>query len=98
MKTSTGSKCEFTIQNLRFMPAVAKFFGRNLIVAVWLSVLGIFVAPVNALPVALVSSRNPSVPLPAGGDDNSFISSVSPDGRFVVFTSAANDLAPGGNS
>ena len=50
------------------------------------------------MPVQLLSARNPSVPLPAGGDDNSAVPSLSPDGRFVVFTSAANDLVPGGNS
>jgi Tol biopolymer transport system component len=36
--------------------------------------------------------------LPAGGDDNSAAPDLSPDGRFVVFTSAANDLVPGGNN
>lgn len=98
MKTRTDIGSEFTFRNVRIGLAVAKFFGGNLMVAVWLSVFGIFVAPGSALPGALVSARNPSVPLPAGGDDNSIISSVSPDGRFVVFTSAANDLTPGGNS
>ena len=58
----------------------------------------IFVPLANAVPVQLLSARNPSVPLPAGGDDNSAAPSLSPDGRFVVFTSAANDLVPGGNS
>jgi len=67
-------------------------------VATWLLALGVFVAPVKALPVALLSTRNPSAPLPAGGDGNSAAPVVSPDGRFVVFTSAANDLVPGGNS
>lgn len=98
MKTRTDVGSEFTFRNVRIGLAVAKFFGGNLIVAVWLSMFGVFVASVNALPVALVSARNPSVPLPAGGDDNSIVSSVSPNGRFVVFTSAANDLAPGGNN
>ena len=63
-----------------------------------LSVSGIFATLVNASPVALLSARNPSVPLPAGGDDNSAAPSLSADGRYVVFTSAANDLVPGGNS
>ncbi|HTQ49329.1 MAG TPA: hypothetical protein VMJ12_01365, partial [Candidatus Acidoferrales bacterium] len=48
--------------------------------------------------MALLSARNVSVPLPAGGDDSSAAPRLSPDGRFVVFTSAANDFAPGGNS
>ncbi|HKW28141.1 MAG TPA: hypothetical protein VJT54_02315 [Verrucomicrobiae bacterium] len=98
MKTRTDIGSEFTFRNVRIGLAVAKFFGRNLIVAVWLSVFGIFVASVSALPVALISARNPSVPLSTGGDGNSIVSSVSPNGRFVVFTSAANDLTPGGNN
>ena len=36
--------------------------------------------------------------LPAGGDSFSGAPGLSPDGRLVVFTSAANDLVPGGNS
>jgi Tol biopolymer transport system component len=56
------------------------------------------VSSLHASPVQLLSARNPSVPLPAGGDDNSVVPSFSPDGRFVVFTSAANNLMPGGNN
>ena len=56
------------------------------------------VSSLHASPVQLLSARNPSVPLPAGGDDNSVAPSFSPDGRFVVFTSAANNLVPGGNN
>ena len=52
----------------------------------------------QAAPVKLLSARNPAVPLPAGGDGNSAAPVLSPDGRFVVFTSMANDLVPGGNS
>ena len=56
------------------------------------------VTPANAGPLQLITSRNPAVSLPAGGDDNSADPGLSPDGRFVVFTSAANDLVPGGNN
>jgi Tol biopolymer transport system component len=59
---------------------------------------GGFVTLANAQPAALLSARNPSVPLPAGGDGNSAAPSLSADGRYVVFSSAANDLVPGGNS
>ena len=55
-------------------------------------------SPASALPVALLSARNPAVPLPAGGDGNSAAPVVSADGRYVIFTSTANDLVPGGNS
>lgn len=48
-------------------------------------------------PAQLLSARNPSVIPPAGGNGDSLDAVVSPDGRFVVFSSAASDLAPGGN-
>lgn len=41
--------------------------------------------------------RDAAVTLPAGGNGDSVGASVSPDGRFVVFTSAASDLVPGDN-
>jgi Tol biopolymer transport system component len=48
------------------------------------------------LPSAqLLSARNPSVAPPAGGNGDSVDASVSPDGRFVAFSSAACDLVPG---
>ncbi len=42
----------------------------------------------------LLSARDASVVPPTGGDGDSCGAVVSPDGRFVVFTSAANDLVP----
>ena len=98
MKTKIFDGSAFTTRNPRIASVTAKIFGRNLIMATWLLAFGVFLVPVNALPVALLSARNPSVPLPTGGDGNSAAPVVSPDGRFVVFTSAANDLVPGGNS
>ncbi len=71
---------------------------RLLTVIVGLLTLGAFVVPANAVPVQMLSARNPSVPLPAGGDGDSVAPVISPDGRYVVFSSAANDLVPGGNS
>jgi Tol biopolymer transport system component len=52
----------------------------------------------RGVPVQLLSARAPAVALPSGGNDNSVAPVLSPDGRFVVFASAANDLAPGGNN
>jgi Tol biopolymer transport system component len=60
--------------------------------------MALFVLSANAGPVQLFSVRNPFVSLLTGGDDNSLAPSLSPDGRFIVFISTANDLAPGGNS
>jgi Tol biopolymer transport system component len=64
--------------------------------AAWLLAMATLVPAAGA--AQLISARNPAVPLPAGGNDHSAAPSVSPDGRFVVFTSMANDLVPGGNS
>jgi Tol biopolymer transport system component len=96
MKTRIIDGGRFTNRNLRLMPAAPKAFGRNLAVAIWLLVIATLIPVADA--AQLLSARNPSVPLPAGGDDNSVAPSLSPNGRFVVFTSAANDLVPGGNS
>jgi Tol biopolymer transport system component len=52
---------------------------------------------VAAAPLQLLSSRNPAAPLPVAADGNSVAPVLSPDGRFVLFTSSANDLTPGGN-
>ena len=61
---------------------------------------GILVAasPLCAGPVQLISARDSSVALPPGGNGDSVAPWISDDGRFVVFSSLANDLTPGGNS
>lgn len=51
----------------------------------------------SAAPLQLLSARNPLNPLPAGGDGNSVTPVITPDGRFVLFFSSANDLVSGGN-
>ena len=96
MKTKTSDGVGFTNRNSRRAPAAPQTFGRNLMVAAWLLAMATLVPAAGA--AQLLSARNPAIPLPAGGNDNSAAPSVSPDGRFVVFTSAANDLVPGGNS
>ena len=96
MKIRTSDSVGFTNRNSRRGPAAPKACGRNLMAAAWLLAMATLVPAAGA--AQLLSARNPAVPLPAGGDDNSSAPSVSPDGRFVVFTSAANDLVPGGNS
>jgi len=65
-----------------------------------LTVVSILAAtpPILASPLQLLSTRNSSVPPPAGGDGDSIDPVISPDGRYVVFCSEANDLVPGGNS
>src|SRR5262249_12087246 len=45
----------------------------------------------------LLSVRDANAPLPAGGNGYSVSPYLSADGRFVVFTSSANDLVPGDN-
>ena len=98
MKTRTVDCGECTNQNPRMMPAAPKAFSGSFAMTVWLLAMSMLVPLAKAVPGQLLSARNPSVPLPAGGDDNSVVPSLSPDGRFVVFASAANDLVPGGNS
>jgi Tol biopolymer transport system component len=53
-----------------------------------------FVTAAKAAPAQAISARNISVPVPAGGDGSSVAPSISPDGRFVVFSSAARNLLP----
>ena len=48
----------------------------------------------GTVPPQLLSARDASVVPPAGGDGDSCGAMVSPDGRYVVFSSAANDLVP----
>jgi hypothetical protein len=49
-------------------------------------------------PLQLLSARNPLVLFPAGGNGNSVTPFLSADGRFVLFSSSANNLVPGDNS
>src|SRR5215469_10763952 len=65
-------------------------------VAALLLLVGIEVTT-SAVPLQLLSARNPLNPLPAGGDGNSVTPVISADGRFVLFSSSANDLVPGDN-
>ncbi|HXD00315.1 MAG TPA: hypothetical protein VN048_13315, partial [Verrucomicrobiae bacterium] len=98
MKTKTADGRGLRHRNSRKVSALARLFGRNLVISISLAVSGGFATPVNASPVALLSARNPSITLPAGGDGNSAAPSLSADGRYVVFASTANNLVPGGNS
>src|SRR5690242_9264273 len=43
--------------------------------------------------VELGSVPDASFSPPASGSDDSFVSSISPDGRYVLFSSTANNLA-----
>ncbi len=70
----------------------------RLTAVIGLLMVGAVVSPADAVPVQLLSARNASVPLPAGGDGDSAAPVISPDGRYVVFSSEANNLVPGGNS
>lgn len=55
------------------------------------------VSSILASPVQLLSARNPSVALSAGGNGDSVAPRLSSDGRFVVFSSSASDLVPNAN-
>ena len=60
---------------------------------VFLVVLGCFLAinPVEG-SLSLVSIRDPSLDPPAGGNGESGLPIISPDGRYVLFASSANNL------
>jgi len=62
----------------------------------------VLVLSAAALPAAtglqLVSRREPGVALPAGGNGNSAPLTMSPAGRYVLFTSGARDLVTNDNS
>jgi Tol biopolymer transport system component len=64
---------------------------------IWLLTAGLTVCRANVTPTQSISVRNPSVPLTTGGDGDSIAPFIGPDGRYVVFSSVANDLTPGGN-
>ena len=55
------------------------------------------VSQAQIAPAQLLSARNATVVPPTGGNGDSLDAVVSPDGRFVVFSSVASDLAPGGS-
>lgn len=57
-----------------------------------------FAARVQADVIQSVSHRNDSVPDPVVGNGDSVEPEISADGRFVLFSSSANDLVPGDNS
>ena len=73
-------------------------FCNNLILFSLLVTVGLIALPAisqaGTVPPQLLSARNASVVPPAGGDGDSCGAVVSPDGRFVVFASAANNLVP----
>jgi Tol biopolymer transport system component len=48
--------------------------------------------PATAGPIQLISAAVPSLNSPAGGGGDSWAPMLSPDGRYVLFTSTANNL------
>jgi hypothetical protein len=93
MKTKIFNGFEFTNQNLPLPPAAPKHFSRDFTAVIWFLFLTLYLLPASAAPMQLVSARDPFLPPPVGGGNaESVAPSLSPDGRFVVFSSAANDL------
>src|ERR1700756_1536116 len=52
----------------------------------------------RAAPFQMVSVRDPSQSAPAGGSGDSFGPIMTPDGRYVLFASTANNLVLNNNS
>jgi Tol biopolymer transport system component len=67
----------------------------------FVSAAAVLVLSAAELPAAtglqLVSGREPGVALPAGGNGGSAPLAMSPDGRYVLFTSGARDLVTNDN-
>jgi len=61
---------------------------------------GVLFAPAGSFAglVQLLSTRNASIARPGGGNGNSVAPVITADGRFVVFSSSANDLVPCDNN
>jgi hypothetical protein len=97
MKTSTStvSRENFVSRQLPRRAAARRMLCLLVIVAS-LTVQAI-VSSAQIAPAQLLSARGASIAPPAGGNGNSLDAVVSPDGRFVVFSSVASDLAPGGS-
>ena len=68
--------------------------------ALAMAVSGILVAVPHLCAGTMQSAsvRDTTLPLPAGGNGDSVAPWISADGRFVLFSSSANDLVPGDNS
>ena len=64
--------------------------------ALWLVLFGVM-AQALATPFQLVSGRDPGQEPPAGGSGDSCLPLLSPDGRFVLFASTANNLVLASN-
>ncbi|HEX4343143.1 MAG TPA: hypothetical protein VH255_07115, partial [Verrucomicrobiae bacterium] len=75
---------------LNFHKPMGRFY-----VAVLLCVC--MVGPAMAAPPTLVSLNDPVIVPPAGGNGDSISPAITPDGRFVVFSSSARDLVAGDN-
>jgi len=67
-------------------------------VQVILIALGFFITATTTGALQLVSARNPSLNPPAGGNGDSGLPIISPDGRYVLFASTANNLVLMSNS
>jgi Tol biopolymer transport system component len=65
---------------------------RNWRQVVLLALIAWFTAPAIGQPIQLVSVRDPSQGPPAGGSGDSWTPIISPDGRYVLFASTANNL------
>jgi Tol biopolymer transport system component len=76
------------------------FMLRRFWFAFWLvtATLGAIGSTMAASPARVVSARAPGAPMPAGGNGDSAAPVLSPDGHYVLFVSAANNLTTNDNS
>src|SRR5258708_5639905 len=70
---------------------------RNKGATFWISLIGLTLSVRAAAPLQLVSVRDSAQPPPAGGSGDSWGPLMTPDGRFVIFSSTANNLTTTSN-
>jgi Tol biopolymer transport system component len=92
----TKTACIMNKRNCPVLRARASLFTLGALATTFIFWL---ILPLSAspAPLQLLSVRNSSVSQPAGGNGNSVAPQISPDGRFVLFTSSASDLVSGDN-
>src|SRR5262245_59642475 len=60
--------------------------------ALFIVMLAVGATNARGTPFQIVSARDPSQAAPAGGSGDSYGPILTPDGRYVLFASAANNL------
>jgi Tol biopolymer transport system component len=101
MKTNNSSDCsrgrESALTSIqwrkRWSRLTSAATAKSLLIVASL-IMPVTISLAGSVPPQLLTQRDSSVALPAGGNGDSCGAVVSANGRFVVFSSAANNLVP----